>query len=433
VVDRATIPAPTHAAAPGFDESFQEALRERDARIEHRVNLVRGAVIAPLMLADLVYARLAGILSVPLLRDWGAVLLAFVLYFLAVDRLTRGAIYRPWLKYLTVSVDYLLTLVLYIECQRVGFFVGASPTDGVAVFLGFLVLLSVLGAFRHGRGIILYGTAISVAAAGYLTTAHADSIALKVYAPVLLASCGLLTYSLSSGLTDLFLQTWRRQWLVRFLPHAVAQGIETGEIQLALGGVKQEATILLADLRGFTNLTEDRDPYDVVALLNEYFTAMAGVIRKHGGMIDKFIGDAILAVFGVPLAHTDDALSATAAALAMQEALGGLNRGWAARGVPHIAMGIALHTGTVVAGHVGSPERLEYTVVGDVVNVTARIEELNKVYRTGILMSESTYLRVRDRVSARFVADTMLRGRHDAVRLYTPQASVVDVCVPSID
>jgi adenylate cyclase len=420
-VGRPPGPAVTaHPALAAPDEALHAALQGREARVEHRVNLVRGAAIAPLMIADLVYGWLAGILTPPLLRDWTTVLAVFLLYFGLVHRLTRAPAYRPWLKYVTVTVDYVLTVVLFVECRRVDFLVRAAPVDGVAVFVGFLVLLNVLGAFRHGGRIILYGTALSAAAALYLAMAYTESIALMVYSPVLLVSCGLLTFALSSGLTDLFLLTQRRQWLTRFLPRPVAEGIEAGVIPLDLSGVKCEATILLADLRRFTALAESRDPAEVVAVLNEHFATMAAVIWQHGGMIDKFIGDAILAVFGVPVARPDDAVRAATTAICMQEALRGLNEGRARRGGPRLEMGIALHTGTVLAGPVGTPQRLEYTIVGDAVNVAARIEELNKQYRTAILMSEATSLRVRDRIVVRSVAEVTLRGRHDAVRLFTP-------------
>ena len=177
-------------------------------------------------------------------------------------------------------------------------------------------------------------------------------------------------------------------------------------------------TILLSDLRGFTALAEHRDPQQVVAVLNEYFTAMAAIIWECRGTIDKFIGDAILAVFGAPVAQPDHALRAVRAALRMQEALGELNRGWSERGSPVLAMGIALHTGTVVAGNVGSPQRMEYTVIGDPVNLTARIEELNKTYGTRVLLSETTYDLVGDHFAAELVSAAPVRGRSDPVRVY---------------
>jgi adenylate cyclase len=170
-------------------------------------------------------------------------------------------------------------------------------------------------------------------------------------------------------------------------------------------------------VRGFTRLAEHRDPQEVVSTMNEYFTRMTAVIQAHGGTIDKFIGDAILAVFGAPVPRPDHALRAIQAAREMQAALEQLNAPRVASGLPPLQMGIAVHTGTVLAGNVGSPERMEYTVMGDAVNVTARIEELNKTYGTRILLSETTYAKVGD-MAARFIGAVTLRGRDDPIRLY---------------
>jgi adenylate cyclase len=222
----------------------------------------------------------------------------------------------------------------------------------------------------------------------------------------------------------------RREQLMRFLPRQVVRGIDAGSMRLELGGVKQEVTLLLSDIRAFTTLAEDREPEEVLGLLNQYFTCMSRVIWEHGGMIDKFIGDGLLAVFGVPAKRSDDAVRALRAALAMQTALAALNQQWAARGVPPLRMGIALHTGTVMAGNVGAPQRMEYTVIGDAVNVTARLEELNKEYHTMVLVSESTHALLDKTVRTEFVAEVRIRGRHQTLRAYKP---ILCESAPNVD
>ena len=166
-------------------------------------------------------------------------------------------------------------------------------------------------------------------------------------------------------------------------------------------------------------MSEDKDPYEIVSILNEYFTAMTKIIFEYGGTIDKFIGDAIMAVFGTPVSKADDALRAVQAASRMQKRLKELNAKWISENRTPIEIGIALHTGTVVAGNIGSPERMEFTVIGDTVNLTSRIEGLNKTYHTNILVCQSTYNQVKKEIPMMFVAETQVRGRNEPTKLYT--------------
>jgi adenylate cyclase len=143
---------------------------------------------------------------------------------------------------------------------------------------------------------------------------------------------------------------------------------------LELGGEKREVTLLMSDIRGFTALAERLEPTEVVALLNHYLSAMVEPIQRSGGTIDEIIGDAILVLFGAPLANEDAAQRAVRCALEMQKAMRGVNAHNVERGWPEIEMGIALHTGEVVVGNIGSTKRSKYGVVGRTVNLTARIE-----------------------------------------------------------
>jgi adenylate cyclase len=154
------------------------------------------------------------------------------------------------------------------------------------------------------------------------------------------------------------------------------------------------ATIVLADIRGFTALTESLPARTVIGLLNRYFSVMGGVIKRHGGVIDKFMGDAVMALFGAPERRPDDLLRALACAVEMQQAMVEFNRQSQARGQPRLYVGIAVNTGEMMAGSFGSREYSEYTVIGDTVNVVARMEPFS--LRGQVLLSESSHAGARD-------------------------------------
>ena len=160
----------------------------------------------------------------------------------------------------------------------------------------------------------------------------------------------------------------------RYTSDEVVEALLDAPDGLKLGGEKREVTILMSDLRGFTALAERLEATDVVSLLNHYLSAMVEVIQAHGGTIDEIIGDAILVLFGAPVAMENDAQRAVLCALGMQKAMGGVNEKNLQKGWPAVEMGIALHTGEVVVGNIGSVKRSKYGVVGRTINTTARIE-----------------------------------------------------------
>jgi class 3 adenylate cyclase/CheY-like chemotaxis protein len=179
-----------------------------------------------------------------------------------------------------------------------------------------------------------------------------------------------------------------QQTFGRYLSDEIVSGLLASPQGLALGGEQRRVTILMADLRGFTWIADKLTPAQVVRLLNSYLGAMAEVILAHQGTIDEFIGDAILAVFGAPVRRPDDAQRAVACAVAMQVALAALNRRNQAEGLPRVEMGVAIHTGEVVVGNIGSERRAKYGVVGSPVNHTGRIESFTVGGQ--VLISETT-------------------------------------------
>ena len=175
-------------------------------------------------------------------------------------------------------------------------------------------------------------------------------------------------------LRDVQHETTQRNNLIRYLPGALADQVKTGNVAMAMGGSTYRATILFSDVIGFTRMSERLLPERVVALMNAYFNRMVPCIQNHAGSVDKFMGDAIMAVWGVPIDKGDAAINGATAALAMQNALVGFNSLQARDGQPVLAMGIGVNSGAVVAGNIGTEERKEYTVLGDTVNTAQRLE-----------------------------------------------------------
>jgi adenylate cyclase len=186
----------------------------------------------------------------------------------------------------------------------------------------------------------------------------------------------------------------------------------------SLRGEHREVSILFSDLRGFTTLSEQMEPERIAAHLNEYFDAMTAAIFAHRGMINDFVGDAVMAVFGAPVADGDHAWHAVQSARDMDRALEALNRRWDAAGLPRLRMGIGIHSGAVFAGNVGGRDRIKYTVIGDPVNVASRVEGLNKDLGTTILITEETLAAVGDRVRTRDCGPQAVKGRVEKVRVF---------------
>jgi adenylate cyclase len=217
---------------------------------------------------------------------------------------------------------------------------------------------------------------------------------------------------------DRILQTFGR-----VVEPAVRDFLLTGELHL--GGELRRATVLFADLRGFTALAERMAPGEVVATLNEYFSLMTDWVRACGGFVDKFIGDGMLVVFGLFAAGggrgSDGAADAIRCALGMQERLASLNAARHAAGQWPLAIGIGVDSGDVLAGTIGAEDRLEFTVIGDAVNVASRLQEVGKHRGAALLVSETTYQLARAvaRELPLVAIDTVtLRGRRSAVRVY---------------
>jgi len=207
-----------------------------------------------------------------------------------------------------------------------------------------------------------------------------------------------------------------RKALERFLSSAIVERILANPDQIHLGGDNQTATILFADIRGFTRMSEHMEPPKVVELLNEFFSEMTDLIFDNGGTLDKYLGDGIMALFGAPLAKPDDALRATRTAAEMQRALSRLNQGWEARGQQPLRMGIGINTGPVTAGNIGSSRRMDYTVIGDAVNLASRL--CSNAAGGQILISESTFRQLNETLQAQKLEPIRVKGKETPVEIY---------------
>ncbi|MBI4859103.1 MAG: FHA domain-containing protein [Candidatus Riflebacteria bacterium] len=210
--------------------------------------------------------------------------------------------------------------------------------------------------------------------------------------------------------------TRTRGLLERFLsPELVDQAVSR-KLQLNPGGELKDLTILFSDIRGFTGFSERMEPSEVVELLNEYFGMMVEVVFRHGGTLDKFIGDSIMAFWGAPVSHPDDPVRAVSCALEMQEKMTQFNALAAGSGQPTLPVGIGINTGPAVVGNLGSARRYEYTVIGDPVNVASRVQQLAQPGQ--VLITGSTRTAAGDRIVAEEISLAELKGRQGRVPIY---------------
>ncbi|HEV8325070.1 MAG TPA: adenylate/guanylate cyclase domain-containing protein [Myxococcota bacterium] len=391
-------------------------LAESSLAGERRVSWVRLATVALFALTQGVLAPAFGHADPPdRLRQVTVVI--YVLFAIALlvqlrrlrEPNPRLARYAPLA---TAVIDY--AFMTFMGARDLAAFGRVYPEMGVAAF-GIVLSFSVA---RYHWLHVLWSTVLACASYVLLgVLGHALSPISTPFVCGGFAALGLLVGLTNGSIRRLFRDLRRRDNLSRLLPAAIVDRVISYGAG-ALLPVQREVTVLFSDIRGFTAIAETLAPRDVLALLDEYFGHMAQVVKGRDGMVNKFLGDGLLAVWGVPDRTTDHAERAVRAALDMRTALAELNCARVARGEPAIEIGIGLHTGTVAAGMLGGADQGEYTVIGDAVNVASRIEGLTKALHVEVLASESTWRLVSGRFRGERVAEEKVKGRAEPVVVY---------------
>jgi len=209
-----------------------------------------------------------------------------------------------------------------------------------------------------------------------------------------------------------------KQAMGKYLSQDIMKNVVQNIDDIKLGGKRANVTVLFADIRGFTSMSEKMTAEEVSVILNEYFTEIEPIITKYNGVINKFIGDAVMAIFGEPVQDINHPQNAVKCAYEMLKKVEELRDKWLFEGKPKIEIGIGINTGEAFVGNIGSEKRLEYTVIGDTVNLASRIESYNKVYRTNFLISSSTYSYVSTMADVIKISEVQIRGKAKKMDIY---------------
>jgi adenylate cyclase len=285
-----------------------------------------------------------------------------------------------------------------------------------------LILTMLLGAIMiRARGVAAALSAITLLAA-YLVVSQMVFLTrgwpLAIIYPVLAVVIAYVAIALQHYLTEERERKKMRSALDVYLSPSMAELLSRHPERLQLGGDNRELTVFFSDIRGFTTLTERLDPEVLSEILNEYLGDMTDIVFAHDGMLDKYIGDAVMAVWGAPLPQADHARRACLATFDMVERLPELNKQWQARGLPPMAIGCGLNTGQMKFGNYGSAQHMAITVIGDNVNLGSRLEGLTKMYHTDIIAAESTVIEADGAVVARELDLVRVKGKAEPVRIF---------------
>lgn len=286
----------------------------------------------------------------------------------------------------------------------------------ITLTISFVVLLLMLLVSSWIKYIILLFFILAYFAAYKLLSAN--YIFISAIAPIV---AQIITPIFATTYKRVFLNQDRSKMeklLGKYISKDVKNKILKNSDDVELGGKKAEISIMFADIRGFTSLSETHSAEEVSRLLNEYFTEIEPVITKHNGVINKFIGDAVLVIFGEPIQDKFHAKNAVLCAYALNKKVKQIQERWIEEGKPKIDIGIAINTGEAFVGNVGTVNRFEYTVIGDAVNIASRIEDYNKIYKTHILISQNTYSKISHLVDVIKIREVAIKGKAKKINIY---------------
>jgi adenylate cyclase len=293
--------------------------------------------------------------------------------------------------------------------------------------LAALMLLLSVNVLRFSWRVTAWTTLCTVIAFHALLAIHKpdiEAVNVIVYTGHLIGLGAILGYA-AQKLRVVIHRVKERDAFARFLPEPIVERLTRDPSAIQLGGEQQDGTVLFADIRGFTTMAESMSPESVIAMLNEYFTEMVEEIFDNKGILDKFIGDGICAVFTPIKAEDDPARRAVRCAQGMLKRLDDINRSRKQRNEAPLQIGIGIHTGRLVAGNIGSPRRLEYTHVGDTVNTASRVEGLTKELGQPVVITASTRARLGEEVPISSLGKRALRGR-EPIELYAVVITAAD-------
>jgi adenylate cyclase len=287
----------------------------------------------------------------------------------------------------------------------------------ISIFIFSMITTLLLYRFR-----IIYSTIIIFALAfAYVilsVLAFDAGMIMNVFYPLLAILAVYIGVVIIFYLTEERQKRHIRNLFGKYLSNEVIEDLMKNPEKIKLGGEKKNLTILMSDIRSFTTISEGMDAVHLVSMLNEYLTEMTNEVMEKKGIVDKYIGDAILAFWGAPADEPIHPELACDAALGMVEKLGELNKNFKEKNIPELKIGIGVNTGDVVVGNMGSAHRFDYTVIGDDVNLTSRLEGLTKQYGVTIIASETTFERVREKFTFRELDLVKVKGKKKPVRIY---------------
>jgi adenylate cyclase len=311
---------------------------------------------------------------------------------MAANILDRRFVARPaWMELAETAGIVLLPLVVALALPGLR----PIPSIGITLALWLALLVSAHVGFRQGLWI-------------------------PVVYPSLALGLAFVAITIHQFFTEERQRMWTKKAFQQYVSPEVVERIMDDPAALQFGGELRNLTVLFADIRDFTTFTERHDPQQVVQMLREYLTRMTTIVLDEGGTLDKYIGDAVMAEFGAPIAYPDHALRACRAALKMHAEVGRLQATWTAEGKEPFRIGLGVNSGPMVVGNLGSEQLFDYTVIGDEVNLGARLESLNKDYptTTHIIISEGTYEAVKGAVEVRQLGEVKVKGKSRPVVIY---------------
>ncbi|MBF0446590.1 MAG: CHASE2 domain-containing protein [Magnetococcales bacterium] len=295
----------------------------------------------------------------------------------------------------------------------------ASVKEESLVAFFFMISLVFLGLVPHPTARVLVALLLFFFWAGFVTYLYVHTGAIYSMSYVLIA--GMLSFILINMryyLREMGQKTMIKGAFGQYLSPKVVEILVNDPSKLSLGGEQREMTAFFSDVAGFSTISEKLTPTELVQLLNEYLTAMCDIIARYDGTVDKFEGDAIIAFWGAPLTQEDHAVRCCHAAIDMEKHMVNMREKLKAEGRPNMTVRMGINSGPMVVGNMGSATRMDYTIMGDAVNLAARLEGANKFYDSGTMISDSTYLLAKDQIEARELDTVRVVGKKEPITIY---------------